>query len=293
MGKASKKLVRKQQKNKTIATNLEVQQLKQELQQQMAQEVYDEALGTLAELVQKNCVEPELMYDGAYCYFMTGDYERAVTWINNTLTYQPNHINARILLARICLLQERVDDGLAIYDFVLEKYASVLDEAQKREITEPLEYYERNEKALLQEKYRHIADLMGLETELPAAESTSDEIARPLADRGTNEVEQSPKMEAEISEIEKIEEMVQNKPVSLQEKVRMFNAFAASFFYDGKFSEAQRLLSAAMALDAYAPDTLRNMAYTMMALGEKQPALELASKMPMADFGLLYHLREI
>ena len=78
---------------------------------------------------------------------------------------------------------------------MLEKYASVLDEAQKREITEPLEYYERNEKALLQEKYRHIADLMGLETELTAAESTSDEIARPLADRGTNEAEQSPKMD--------------------------------------------------------------------------------------------------
>ena len=79
------------------------------------------------------------MYDGAYAYFMLGDYPRAINWVNTTLSYDSAHVQARILLGRICILEDRTEDGLAILDFVLENCRSVIPEASLDEMEEILE----------------------------------------------------------------------------------------------------------------------------------------------------------
>ena len=189
MGKLGKKMAKNQKKNKEVQLQEEMNPLKRKMKQQIAEENFTDAIATMSELAKLRCMDPEVMYDGAYSYFMLGDYERAATWIDNTLTYEPNHMMARILLARLCLLEERTEDGLAIFDFVLEHYLAVLPEESREEIEEILEYYGRNEADKLRRRYPHITAFLKLEStadaesaaEPPVAEKTAKEEAEPLA----------------------------------------------------------------------------------------------------------------
>ncbi len=162
MGKLSRKMAKHQQKNKEGVVNQEINSLKQQMIEQIKEEKYPEAIETMAGLAQCKCIDAEVMYQGAYAYFMIGDYERAGTWINNTLTYAPNHVAVRILLARLCLLEDRIEDGLAVFDFVVEHYVSSLTTAERTEMEEILEYYGRNEADKLQQHYPHIAKFLQL-----------------------------------------------------------------------------------------------------------------------------------
>ena len=141
MGKASRKINKRKEKEVKKQVQTDIQALKMQMQQQVEAEQYAEALESLAGLIKDKCYDAELMYQGAYCYFMTGDYTRAAQWVDNTLQYAPQHIAARILLARICILEDRTEAGLAVFDFILENYLSALTQEQKEEISDVLEYY--------------------------------------------------------------------------------------------------------------------------------------------------------
>ena len=96
MGKASRKM-NKNKKNKEQNMQLEnVQELREELRALFAEEKYSDVINKLAELVQVGDHDAEMLYDGAYSYFMLGDYSRAAGMVQNVLTFEPGHIAARI-----------------------------------------------------------------------------------------------------------------------------------------------------------------------------------------------------
>ena len=163
MGKAARKMKKKQVQAETAQSRQANARWETFLAEQMKAGKYAEAIETLAELVKGDDIKPEFMYDAAYAYFMVGDYERAGQWINHTLSYAPGHIPVRILLARLLILQERQDDGLAVFDFVLDKGADTLTEAQRDEIEEIVEFYGRSEGEKIRRSYPHIAALLKLE----------------------------------------------------------------------------------------------------------------------------------
>ena len=113
MGKANRK---KQRRTNTGVTDMATEQT---MRRQMKNGEYAPALETLVKIIKQKKIKPEFLYDGAYAYFKLGDYERATEWVNNTLTYAPGDIPARLLLAQICLLEHRIDESLAIFEFVL------------------------------------------------------------------------------------------------------------------------------------------------------------------------------
>ncbi|MBQ4422104.1 MAG: hypothetical protein II880_03350, partial [Schwartzia sp.] len=92
MGKASRKLKKKQQQEEAVGRQAEAKEIEQKLLSEIEQEAYSDALNTLAELAGKGTVSPAAMYAGAYAYFMLGDYDRAATWIDNTLQFAPGHV---------------------------------------------------------------------------------------------------------------------------------------------------------------------------------------------------------
>ena len=116
-------------------------ELKRKLAAQMEDEEYGAALGTVASMIEKGVKDAEAFYDAAYSYFMSGDYERATEWLDNTLRLAPQHVEARILLARVCLLEGRSADGLAIFEFVLKNYAAALSAEDREDIREVLGYF--------------------------------------------------------------------------------------------------------------------------------------------------------
>lgn len=174
MGKASRKMKKKQQQEAEAGLQAEVKTTEQKLFRQIEEEAYSEALDTLVELVQKKSVSPQAMYAGAYAYFMMGDYDRAANWIDNTLRYAPNHVAARILLARLCILQEKADAGLAIFDLLTDKFLPALKEEERDEIESLAGFYGRNEPDKVNREYPHLAAFLQIDKENHEAEEKAE-----------------------------------------------------------------------------------------------------------------------
>ena len=174
MGKASRKMKKKQQQEAEAGLQAEVKTTEQKLFRQIEEEAYSEALDTLVELVQKKSVSPQAMYAGAYAYFMMGDYDRAANWIDNTLRYAPNHVAARILLARLCILQDKADAGLAIFDLLTDKFLPAMKEEERDEIESLAGFYGRNEPDKVKREYPHLAAFLQIDKENHEAEEKAE-----------------------------------------------------------------------------------------------------------------------
>lgn len=294
MGKASRKLAKKQSKKNEQGGMRELKDKEVLCREQMEQEKYDEALGTLAEIAQTGRKDAEMMYLTAVCYFMTGDYERSAVWINNTLTYAPEHIKVRVLLARLCLLQEREEDALAVFDFVLEHGLDHLSSVEQDEIEEILEYYARNEAEKLQQDYPHIAAFMQLSREQPQKQKLETAPQITVTTLGEAQKEDAPELQKSADEDDwKIKKQsILQKEVSVAEKLRILNAFAGAYYFSKDNLAAQGLLQTALELDAFDEMSLRNMVILQAELGQKDLAAEYAAKLPQTDFQLLRLIRE-
>lgn len=382
MGK-SKKIQKKIKVNREEKLRPEkdrkITELEQQLHSHMEAEEYAEVLDSLAELVQlvkTNEIKPELLYDGAYSYFMLGDYERASRWVDNVLNFDQGNIPARILLARICILEDRVDDGLNIFEYVLKNGKDRLTEANREEIEDIVSYYVRRDEAKIRDQYPNIAAFAGKQEpqetpvtkEAPSeAQSSAKDILRALkskidaaktpeqsqsapktapqpetkpAESGnsareilqalrekvlngtTNKSEQKPATPANepavpqvtqnetqpqnqnltekpaAADSNAIAESVQEKKqavlkqkISLSDKVRLLNAFAGGYYYQGDLAAARELLTEALNIDSSDMTTLTNMTWVLLESGEKEKAAEFATRAKVTDFGLIRMLR--
>ena len=66
MGKAARRMKKKEEQAKAAETRQENARWEEKLKKQMAAGQYAEAIETLAELVKGNDIKPEFMYDAAY-----------------------------------------------------------------------------------------------------------------------------------------------------------------------------------------------------------------------------------
>lgn len=87
-------------------------------------------------------------------------------------------------------------------------------------------------------------------------------------------------------------QQIMAKNISVREKIKLLNAFAAGCYQSSDYQAAFDLLDGALQLDAYAPEILQNMVYVCLSAGEKEQAVEYAAKLPLVDFGLLYALKQ-
>lgn len=367
MAKLKNKISRKNSKKIDEAKMQELLVLKEKMVQQVADEEYVEAMDTMAEIAQQKVLDVDTMCMGARCYVMTGDNERAIKWINNVLSCDKDNAQARILLGRICLMEDRIDEGIAIFEVVAKNMMQRLTEDEKDEMEEQLDYYRYSDPDMLLEKAPHVAAFLGIESdeneeaiapepvaapapvqaeepakpvekesELPvvpkdeeAAKRAREAVARLRAllskhkqekqDTAESAPAQEPTPEpvsqpAPVEEPEEIMEtapenvqpndeaatgfdvngvtlQIMEKPVSLREKVKLFNTFAAGCYVNDDYQSAFELLSAALQLDSEDAAIIKNLAYVCAAAGEAEQAMEFASKLPMIDFAILKNIK--
>lgn len=304
MGRANRKMNKNKKKKEQEMQSAMVQKLREELNTLFAEEKYSDVINKLAELVQAGDHDPEMLYDGAYSYFMIGDYERAAGMVENVLTFAPGHLAARILLARICILEDRTDDSLAIFDFVIEHSENQLTQEQREDMEDILEYYGRNEAEHLQADFPHVAAFLGLAPAAtsaaapvpkassftvpaapvePAAPVTAPEapaVEVPIAAPAAPQADSAESVEAEI-------QAVMGKDASLSDKVRLLQAFAGGHFTAGEYAAAAKFLETALTIDGQDANVIRNLAVLAKRMGKVDKALELAARMPQTDFLLL------
>ena len=117
------RLKNKINKNKMKKRNNQVKHvltgLKHDMQQFMEAEDYTAAMDIMAEMAANKQMDGEIMYWGAQCYFFTGDFERAEKWVNNALNNGYNSVGLKMLLATLCMTEERSEEAFKLCEAVL------------------------------------------------------------------------------------------------------------------------------------------------------------------------------
>lgn len=289
MTKFRNKAVQRKQSKAAEKKQQESSSLKQDMQQLMASKDYATALEVMAEIAGTGSMDVDTMYMGAKCYFLLGDYDRAARWLDNVISRQARYVPAKVLLASVCIAQKRYEDGLKLCEHVLTQYEGQLIEEDKELLESGLKYAATMQKALFND-YPACRKYLGI----------TDEAANALAklhklmDDVKQEADETPAQSAEevsVFDTDKIVTDIMDKEVSLRDKVKLFNAFAGGCYQAGDYQAAFELLSASLQLDAHDDLILKNIAYTCIAAGEKQQALEYVAKMTLVDFALLHAVK--
>lgn len=263
----------------------------QNLRQQLAKEIdsgrYAAALETLTKIVEQKGQTPEDLYYGAYAYFMLGDYERAASFVNNTLSYAPQHVKSRILLARICIVEDRTEDALKVLNGLLAPQ-EVLTAEEEEEIRDLTEYYGNVRREDIRSNYPHIARFLGLNGENMGAKLPQAPVAVPSSVTVLSQEDAGEVTAGEVAA--KIQE-INERPVSLERKVKMLQKFAGGYYVAGEITAAELMLKAALRLDAEDDESLKGMALVTKAKGDPEKALKFAVAMSYTDFTLLTLLK--
>lgn len=317
MAKIRNKIAGNRLKKQAIKQVKTFKDLKGDMQVLVEAEDYVAAMDVMADIAANGKIDAEVMYWGALCYFRTGDYERAARWINNALTYDGKGLKERILLSAICIADGRYEDGIKVMEAVLSAGAdniSADDRAFMLEVLAPVRYgygdilarYPKTE-AVLQEKpeiagvneaeesaataLAKLREMLGRKEAGNKSESSVEAENEPLAAQEVLAIDDS-NLADENFDVDGTIQQIMEKQASLQEKIKLLNAFAGGCYQSGDCPAACKLLEKALELDACAPEILRNMAYVCLTNGDKEKAMEFVSRLPMVDFGLLYALKQ-
>ncbi|MCR5175311.1 MAG: hypothetical protein K6C05_00510 [Anaerovibrio sp.] len=329
MGSFKNKINNNKKKKKNSALASELILLKKKMKKQYEDGEYVEAMDTMAEIAQHKKMDPEIMFMGANCYFNTGDYERAAKWTNHTLEYDPRNIGARLLLSRLCFVQDKMDDGFKLLNFVLEHFVEALSEKDQVLLMDMLEYCHDNMPDMM-EQYPALVDYFNahyVAPEIPGVQASIQDMLEaslpPKSVENNIEDEGKTKAQAAVDRLksllnksrgnktdgmqansdvtpagnhfnrnsdespETIRRKVMESTISLRDKIQSLNNFAGGMYINDDYDGAFYLLKQALELDAKDPFVLKNMAYVLVAMKDKDKAMEYAAAMPMADFGLL------
>lgn len=281
MGKRSRKIKRSQQSQKNNEIRQETKIMKAEITELLAKEKYVEVIEELAKMIKAKCYDADTMYAGAFSYFMLGDYKRASAWVNNTLAYDAKNIDARVLLARLCFLENRVTDGLAICNFIMQYYSNNLNDEQQHDLEDLVSMY-IDDDGVDKTIYPYLLNMINDDA---TVDTTEEAAASPLA----KEKADSKIIALDIAKA-KCQEIMQQQ-LALTDKVKLLNSFAASFYLDKDFASAELLLAEALRIDTKNDATLRNMVMTQLALGNKEKAKGFVAEMVIPDFVLLDNIK--
>ena len=119
MARLKNKINKNRMKKRNNQAKQVLTSLKHDMQQFMEVEDYTAAMDVMAEMAVKKQMDGEIMYWGAQCYFFTGDFERAEKWVNNALNNGYNSAGLKMLLATLCMSEERSDDAFKLCEAVL------------------------------------------------------------------------------------------------------------------------------------------------------------------------------
>ena len=241
MGKASKKVSKKQQVNKGILQSKKIEAAKKEIEIFKEQGKYEEGLLAIIDLLQQDIYDADIIYTAAELYFMAADYERAVLWVNKTFDVCPGHLAGKLLLARICMLEDRESDAEAIIKVLLgSSTAGKLTMEQQSQLKEIAEYFN-----IGSENNLNIVEVLDKEVFLEGEQALSSSIKANNKLEESNEVlipkdEENIMADHPIKSPEVLQTEIFSQDVPIIKKIEMCNSFAGAF--SGFFVEESRIV---------------------------------------------------
>jgi tetratricopeptide (TPR) repeat protein len=293
MGKNSKKITKNLRTQKNDEDNKKMEISKNELEEIIARGDYEKGLEKVICLLEAGHTDAFILLATAKFYFQAGDYERAAQWIDNTLTVEPTNINARLLLANICLLEDRIDDGFKIYEFVLKHNLKQLSKQNCQDMRDKLEFYAQTERTKITTEYIALAEFL----EIKAFEDNIEEKAIP-------EVCKTESIEADTEaliekpylnefDVEKTKQEILQKKIDVKGKITLCNSFAGACFFEQKLDVAEDFLMMALSFNCKDKETLTNYIHLALEQKNQKKALQYAAELQETDFSLLAKIRNI
>ena len=270
----------------------------------MEKKAYADAINAFADMTAAGTAPEECFGDIARAYFETGDTTRAADWVTTTLTRDPQNVDVRILLGRICLKEKRTQDALKVYDNILASHGNVLTEAQRAGIERYAGLEARLSPAETRTAHPHLAAFLGLGTapvgvpapsavKKPAVPAAKDvavppakDVAVPAPKSAAVPGEKALKLNASETAAK-----ILGEDIRPNEKVRALNAFAGAAYMAGDYEGAKFLLTKALEIDPGCDSSIKNMAVLLHDMGDTDRAVRIASEMKHTDFILLRTLK--
>lgn len=260
---------------------------------------YDEALTLVIRSFETYGVKGESAYETAEIYYLSGDYEHTATWCDNTLSIEKNHIGALLLLAKLALLRDQLENVLGLLDKVvhlsnldLNRYHSELKDILDLVL---IDY----EPEMVAEKYPDVWQCLHTVEEIPGIEEaidatandtiddTSDDIREADIALDTNEV-----LQDSMQNIESMQAEIMAMSVSLKEKLALCNQYAGEYYLQGKLDFALGMLRLGLAIDATDEMTLKNIGVILYKSGERSEARGYLSRLTSTDLMVLELLHQ-
>ena len=188
MSSTAKKILRQQAKKQAAERLANAAERRAEVTKLIDNGKYADAVDLIAELVGDKIIDADLCCQLATCYFMTGDFERAGKWVENTFIYDKGHLGSRMLLGRLCLMENRVNDAFQIFEYILQNYSGVLTEDDRITIEDSLFAYCRLEEDNLRANYPLLTKFMQI---APAEEPESEPVEEPAEAETAPEAEEA------------------------------------------------------------------------------------------------------
>ena len=253
----------------------------EQIRKHMEKKEYAGVINTFADMLAQGNPPEECFGDLARAYFELGDYTRAASWVTNTLAKDPANVEVRILLARICQREKRIEDALKIYDHLISVQNANLTDAQRKEIDRRAGLDARLDAARTKRDYPYLAAFLGMgEMPKPKEEPVHSPSAK------TQEMKAHTPTADSFHAQEKAAQVL-SQDIRPRDKLRALNAFAGFAYAENDYEGAKYLLTEALRLDPGSSETLRNMALLLHEMGEQDKALRVAAQMRRTDFLLL------
>lgn len=297
MGRSGRKLQRKQNQinnnKKTDQNKLNPPDLSiilDEIHNYKEQGKYNEALEAVIRSFENYGVQPVTAFETAEVYYLSGDYERSALWCENTLKLDPCYIGVFILLARLAILRDQLDNALALMNRVCNILNSQVD-SWRGQLQELLDLILIDYEAkLVSEKYPVLWRCIHENSELQISEST-DEVLEKNLDIEKYEIVSSPELEIEKrtddGNTEKLQAEIMARPISLKEKALLCNEAAVQFYHEDKLKFALSMLKLGLAIDGTDELTIRNTGFLLLKMGNAAEAKECLLRLKTPDLMVL------
>lgn len=291
MGKYSKKIKRKfkQESRQKIGEEQLPESFLDDLakiREQKDNGRYDEGLQACINTFEKYGVKTDTAYEVAELYYLSGDYEHAAIWCENTLNINNRKVDVYLLLAKIALLKDQSDNVLALLqkvvmmtDGAVSKYQEDMEELLNLVLIDYDETEVQSRYSLLWKTLKNIENQPS--TNLRYHDETSELQEEEHID------EAIPEDDVTTGNMEEIQLAIMREPISLMQKITRCHEQAYEFYKIGDLLNALDVLKLAMSIDNTHHVTLKNMGFILNKLGRIEEAKAYFSKVEDVDLMIL------
>ncbi|MBP2630514.1 MAG: repeat-containing protein [Firmicutes bacterium] len=328
--------IKKNNRNKINKTNVvsktdtkefdinKINQLKQEVLQYKLQGNYEAAKNIISDIFTMEYYGIDVMSELADIYYITDDLERAEVWSKKVISFDKNHAEAYLLLAKVYrkqnaafelwpilnkLLEKNFDNikhkveellntiDLSDYQMEIAKNYKNLSQyiAKRREQAIPVASV--NEVQLVEKKPQvtktDLSNLKNLLQGLGLGKKQENTLANMIEDAFENGLTDQTAEKLKVEAIDQVITEISEHSETDHHKVELLNAVAVKFYEYHNLDKVLPILVKALELDGQDNNSLKNLGVLLFNIGEQELALQYLDKVSQKDIAVIDFINRI